>query len=82
MIKKDIIIGNVPDGDVSVAALLVQRAGKFSSSVYIEKGTKRINAKSIMGVMTLQLEKDETFTIAAEGDDEEEAAAAMEAFFA
>lgn len=81
MIKKDIIIGSVPDGDVSVAALLVQRAGRYTSSVYIEKGTKRINAKSIMGVMTLQLEKGEDFTIVAEGADEAEAIASMEAFF-
>jgi len=82
MTKKDITITYVPDGDVSVAALVVQRAGKFGSSIYLEKGTKRVNAKSIMGVMTMLIEPGETFTITADGPDEEAAVADMESFLA
>jgi len=59
MIKKEIVITHVPEGEISVAALLVQRAGKFSSSIYIENNDRRINAKSIMGVMTVPIEAGE-----------------------
>jgi len=82
MIKKDIVITNVPEGEVSVAALLVQRAGKFSSTIYIEKNERRINAKSIMGVMTVPIEAGEKLTITADGPDEEDAIAQMAAFLA
>ncbi len=80
MIRKEIMITHVPDGEVSVAALLVQRAGKFASSVYIEKNDRRVNAKSIMGVMTVPVQLGEKLVITADGTDEKEAIAQMEAF--
>lgn len=59
------------------AALLVQVAGKFTSNIYIEQGSKRVNAKSIMGVLSLKLRKGDCFIIAASGQDEENAIAAI-----
>ena len=59
------------------AALLVQVASKFSSNVWIEQGDKRINAKSIMGVLSLRLRKGDMFMIVAIGSDEEEAVVAI-----
>ena len=82
MIKREITISYVSDGEVSIAALVVQRAGKFCSSIYLEQGTKRVNAKSIMGVMTMPIEKGQVFTISAEGTDEEAAVDDLEAFLA
>jgi len=82
MIRKDITITKMPDGEVSAAALVVQRAGKFSSAVYIEKNDRKINAKSIMGVMTVPLTSGETLTITADGPDEEDAIAQLTAFLA
>ncbi len=54
-------------------ALLVQVASQFESSIYIESETQRINAKSIMGMMSLGLLKDQKLTISADGPDEKEA---------
>jgi catabolite repression HPr-like protein len=59
------------------AALLVQVAGRFESGVWIEQGNKRVNAKSIMGVLSLRLRKGDSFTIVASGADEETAVAAI-----
>ncbi len=59
------------------AALLVQVASKYSSSILIEQGSKRVNAKSIMGVLSLRMHRGETFLLAVSGADEEEAANAL-----
>lgn len=59
------------------AALLVQVAGRFASNVWIEQGSKRVNAKSIMGVLSLRLRRGDTFTVAASGEDEEKAVATI-----
>ena len=48
-------------------------ASQFQSSIYIESETQRINAKSIMGMMSLGLLKDQKLTISADGPDEKEA---------
>lgn len=61
-------------------ALLVQTANQFSSKIYLEIGEKRVNAKSIMGVMSLALLNGENVVLDAEGEDEAEAVAALEAF--
>ncbi len=55
------------------AALFVQRANKFASDITVEKGAKRINAKSIMGIMSLGAGKGDVITLMVEGPDEEEA---------
>ena len=54
-------------------AMLVQRASKYESSIYIQSGDKRVNAKSIMGMMTLGRDLSEDLEISAEGADEETA---------
>ena len=63
------------------AALIVQTASKFSSSIWLEKGSDRINAKSIMGIITLGASFGASLTIIADGKDEEAAAAAILALF-
>ncbi len=59
------------------AALLVQVASKYNSNILIEQGSKRVNAKSIMGVLSLRIRQGETFLLAVSGEDEEEAANAV-----
>ncbi|MCI8694736.1 MAG: HPr family phosphocarrier protein [Lachnospiraceae bacterium] len=54
-------------------ALLVQKASKYDSSVYIQSGEKRVNAKSIMGMMTLGMDISEALEVSTEGPDEEAA---------
>jgi phosphotransferase system HPr (HPr) family protein len=59
------------------AAIFVNTANKFESDVYIIKDDKRINAKSIMGVLMLALYKGCTISLMAEGPDEQEALDAL-----
>ena len=61
-------------------AHLVQLANQFQSRVYIEMDTKKVNAKSIMGMMSLVLTRGTEVTIDAQGDDEEKAVVAIEDF--
>lgn len=55
------------------SAKLTQLAGGFASEIWMEKGSRRINAKSIMGVMMLAAGKGSTIAIETTGDDEQEA---------
>ena len=57
--------------DARPVALLVQEASKYDSKIYMEVGGKKINAKSIMGMMTLGLNNGENLTVTAEGEDED-----------
>ena len=59
-------------------ALLVQKASQFSSKVYLEVGTKNINAKSIMGMMSLNVSNGDEVVVVTDGADEEAAAVEME----
>lgn len=62
------------------AAQFVQEANRFSSDLFLEKDGKRINAKSIMGLMSLAITKGETVTLIADGTDEEVALNALVSF--
>ncbi|AYC30111.1 HPr family phosphocarrier protein [Paenisporosarcina cavernae] len=59
------------------AALFVQEANRFVSDVFLEKEEKKVNAKSIMGVMSLAISRGTTVKIEADGVDEEEAVQAL-----
>ncbi|QKG83221.1 HPr family phosphocarrier protein [Kroppenstedtia pulmonis] len=59
------------------AALFVQEANKYSSEVFVSKGVKKVNAKSIMGIMSLAVAGGTDITISATGADEEEAVEAL-----
>ena len=78
--KKSVIIGLETGLEARPIALLVQKASQFSSKVYLEMETKRVNAKSIMGVMSLALINGTEVVVDVEGPDEEEAIIALEAF--
>lgn len=62
------------------AALFVQTANRFSSDIFLKKDDKEVNAKSIMGLMSLALSTGSVVTIRATGNDEEEAIEALIAF--
>ena len=80
MITKSIEI-KLPRGlEARPVAELVQLASKYDSVVHIEAQSKKVNAKSIMGMMTLNLASGEEVTVIAEGSDEESAVADLEKF--
>ena len=80
MIKKPITI-QIPSGlEARPVALLVQVASQFESDIYVESEQKRVNAKSIMGMMTLGLDAGEEITLSANGEDEEAAMSSIEKY--
>ena len=80
MIKTSVVVKADPGFDGRPIALLVQEASQYASKVYIQVAEKNINAKSIMGMMSLALLNGEEILVDAEGADEAEAVAAIEEF--
>ena len=78
--KKEITVKTSSVYDARALAELVGLANSFSSNIMIEMANRRINVKSIMGVMGLGLDVDKVITIEADGNDEEVAIAALEDF--
>lgn len=71
MVSKTIKVKNTLD--TRQVAYLVQCAGQFKSDIRIEEDEKRINAKSIMGTISLAIKEDDNITIVADGVDEQKA---------
>ena len=82
MARAEIEISNKLGLHARASAKLTQIAGSYSSEVWLEKGPRRINAKSIMGVMMLAAGKGSTVSIETDGADEAEAMVALLALIA
>ena len=80
MSRKHVIVSNVSEGHANPIAELVQLACRFDSEIILESGTRRINAKSIMGIMAFNPSEGMSIDILADGSDEEEAVLAIEKF--
>ena len=81
MIEMPVVVRQEKWLDGRPIALLVQEASQYASKVYIKVEDKSINAKSIMGMMSLSLSEGEEVTIFTEGEDEEKAAEGIKTFF-
>ncbi len=79
MTQKEITIRMAGGLEARQVALLVQSASQFESSVYVETGSKHVNAKSIMGMMSLAMAGGEKMTVITDGPDEEQALSEIEA---
>lgn len=79
MTSAKILIINETGLHARPATLVVSSASKFKSDVKIQKNDKIVNAKSIMGLLSLGIMKNEEITIIAEGEDEIEAVSALKA---
>ncbi|SNX54826.1 HPr family phosphocarrier protein [Thermoanaerobacterium sp. RBIITD] len=73
MTEKTVEIKNKTGLHARPAALFVQAASKFSSQIWVEKENKKVNAKSIMGIMSLGVAQGNTVKLIADGSDEQEA---------
>lgn len=80
MISRDVVV-NVADNAGRKLAMLVSVAGEYSSRIYISYNDKKVNAKSIMGVMNLVPYNGDIITVTADGADEDKAADAIVKFF-
>ena len=77
MISKDFMINNKLGLHARPSAQLTQIAGRYESEVFIARNGRRVNAKSIMGVMMLAAVPGSTVTVDAEGPDEQQAVDAI-----
>ena len=73
MIVDKVIVNNKAGLHAKPASLFVQKANNSKSEIYIKKDATRVNAKSIMGVMILAVQKGDEIQIEANGDDEKKA---------
>ena len=73
MISKEVLINNQVGLHARPATFFIQKANEFKSSIWIEKEDRRVNAKSLLGVLSLGIVKGTTITIIADGADQEEA---------
>ena len=80
MIKKLVKINLSTGLEARPVAQLVQLASQYECEIYMEAGEKKVNAKSIMGMMTLGMDLSENLEISAEGTDEENAVEGIEKY--
>ena len=78
MISRDVTIKNSIGLHARPATFFIQKANSFASSIWVEKDEdRRVNAKSLLGVLSLGIVKDMTITLIADGADENEALDAL-----
>ena len=77
MISKEVVINNQVGLHARPATFFIQKANEFKSSIWVEKEERRVNAKSLLGVLSLGIVKGTAITIIADGSDEEEAIATL-----
>ena len=80
MIRKPITIGISNGLEARPIAMLVQVASQYVSNIYLESEERKVNAKSIMGMMSLGLDTGESVTVSVDGADEEEAMKSIEEY--
>ena len=80
MIKKSMRVQLDNGLEARPVAVFVQVASQYESTIYVEVDDKKVNAKSIMGMMSLGLDNGETLTVVADGSDESAAVAHIERF--
>ena len=73
MLVKEIVVQNQVGLHARPATFFIQKANEFKSSIWVEKEERRVNAKSLLGVLSLGITGDTKIKIIADGVDEEEA---------
>ena len=73
MISREVTIKNTVGLHARPATFFIQKANSFKSSIWVEREDRRINAKSLLGVLSLGIVKGMTITLIADGPDENEA---------
>ena len=79
MFKKEVLVRCESGLHNRQATYFVQKANEFESSISVESGNRRMNAKSLLGIMSLSIVTGATVTLSAEGNDAEAAVNALEA---
>ena len=79
MVSKEVVINNQVGLHARPATFFIQKANEFKSSIWVEKEDRRVNAKSLLGVLSLGIVKGTPITIIADGADEDDAIATLSA---
>ena len=77
MVTQEVTINNEVGLHARTATFFIQKANEFKSGIWVEKDERRVNAKSLLGVLSLGITKGTTITLLADGSDEKEAVAAL-----
>ncbi|MFC5466599.1 HPr family phosphocarrier protein [Lederbergia graminis] len=77
MVEKSIEVKLKAGLQARAASIFVQEASRYSSEIFLERDGRKVNAKSIMGLMSLAIGPDTEINLSADGEDEEEAIAAL-----
>ena len=78
MLSRDVTIVNEVGLHARPATFFIQKANTFKASIWIEKEDRRVNAKSLLGVLSMGIVKGTVVTLIADGDDEAEALNGLE----
>ena len=73
MCVKDVLVQNQVGLHARPATFFIQKANEFKSSIWVEKEERRVNAKSLLGVLSLGIVQGMSITLIADGSDEEQA---------
>lgn len=77
MFVKDVTVKNNGGLHSRPATFFIQKANEFKSSIWVNKDGKRANAKSLLGVLSIGIDKADAIRIIADGSDEEQAVEAL-----
>lgn len=75
--SREVVVNNQVGLHARPATFFIQKANEFKSSIWVEKDERRVNAKSLLGVLSLGIIKGTSITLLADGSDEEEAVNAL-----
>ena len=78
MVTKEVLVGCASGLHNKQAAYFIQKANEFESSIWLESDNRKMNAKSLLGIMSLGISNGAKVTLIASGSDEEAAVAALE----
>ena len=73
MVSNNVTVQNSVGLHARPATFFIQRANEFKSSIWVERDERRVNAKSLLGVLSLGIVKGTTIKLVADGSDEEDA---------
>ena len=77
MLSTNVIVNNAAGLHARPATFFIQKANEFKSTIWVEKEERKVNAKSLLGVLSLGIVKGTEITIIADGPDEMDAVAAI-----
>ncbi|MDR1692966.1 MAG: HPr family phosphocarrier protein [Oscillospiraceae bacterium] len=77
MVSSEVTVSNQVGLHARPATFFIQKANEFKSSIWVEKDERRVNAKSLLGVLSLGIVKGSVITLLADGVDEDDAVGAL-----